>query len=82
MNNIVILRFSAITDVAIAAPLVRAYASENPNITFTVVSDPFMQPLFKSGKNLHFCPLSLDENLLSTHWRKPSILYAPCPLPA
>ena len=61
MNNIVILRFSAITDVAIAAPLVRAYASENPNITFTVVSDPFMQPLFKSGKNLHFCPLSLDE---------------------
>jgi|SRR5574344_345930 ADP-heptose:LPS heptosyltransferase len=61
MKHIIILRFSAITDVAIAAPLVRSYAFENPEISFTMVSDPFLRPLFKSTPNLSFFPVSITE---------------------
>lgn len=49
-------RFSAIGDIAIAAPLVRAYAAANPDIRFTMVSQPMMEPLFTGIENLSFFP--------------------------
>ena len=55
-KHIVIIRLSALGDVAIAAPLVRAYAEANPKVTFTMVSQPKMESLFGGIPNLHFIP--------------------------
>ncbi len=55
-KHILIFRFSAIGDIAIAAPLVRAYAIANPGINFTMVSQPMMEPLFTGIPNLRFFP--------------------------
>lgn len=56
IKHILLFRFSAIGDIAIAAPLVRAYAVANPGIRFTMVSQPFMEPLFTGVDNLFFFP--------------------------
>jgi len=55
-KHIILFRFSAIGDIAIAAPLVRAYAVANPDIRFTMVSQPMMEPLFTGIENLYFFP--------------------------
>lgn len=55
-RHIYITRFSAIGDIAISAPLVRAYAEANPDIEFTMVSQPMMKILFEGVDNLHFLP--------------------------
>ncbi|MDD2584915.1 MAG: hypothetical protein PHE99_08255, partial [Bacteroidales bacterium] len=59
-RHIVIFRFSALGDVAIAAPLVKAYAISNPSIKFTMVSRPMLEPLFKGVDNLLFYPAQLN----------------------
>lgn len=53
-RHILVLRFSAIGDVAIAAPLMREYAARNPDVRFTFVSNGRLKPLFEGVKNLHF----------------------------
>ena len=55
-KHILLFRFSAIGDIAIAAPLVRAYAKANPDIQFTMVSQPMMEALFTDVENLYFFP--------------------------
>jgi len=59
-RHIVIFRFSALGDVAIAAPLVKAYAIANPDIKFTMVSRPMLEPLFKGVDNVVFYPAKLN----------------------
>ncbi len=59
-QHIVIFRFSALGDVAIAAPLVKAYALANPNVKFTMVSRPMLEPLFNGVDNLVFYPALLN----------------------
>ncbi|MDR3094096.1 MAG: glycosyltransferase family 9 protein [Bacteroidales bacterium] len=44
--NVVILRFSAIGDVAMTVPVVDSLARAHPDDRFTVVSQPFLNPLF------------------------------------
>lgn len=61
MKHIAILRFSAITEIAIAAPLIRAYALANPDIRFTVVSIPFLRAFFDGIPNLGYLPLNVSE---------------------
>ena len=61
-RHIVILRFSVIGDVAIAAPLVRAYALANPDIQFTMVSQTFLSSMFEGIENLAFLPAEFKEN--------------------
>ena len=55
-KHIVIIRLSALGDVAIAAPLVRAYAEANPKVLFTMVSQPKLESLFGGIPNLRFMP--------------------------
>ncbi|MCK9305697.1 MAG: glycosyltransferase family 9 protein, partial [Bacteroidales bacterium] len=55
-KHIIIFRFSALGDVAIAAPVVRAAALSNPQHKFTMVSRPAMEPLFSGIPNLLFWP--------------------------
>ncbi|MDR1680920.1 MAG: glycosyltransferase family 9 protein [Prevotellaceae bacterium] len=58
-SNILIIRLSAIGDVAIAAVVVRQAAVRFPETTFTMVSQPLMQPLFAGLPNLRF--VGIDE---------------------
>jgi len=51
---LLILRFSALGDVAMTAPVVRAYAAAYPKILFTMVSSPLPAPLFQGISNLRF----------------------------
>lgn len=53
--KILIIRFSALGDVAMAAPIVKEYAVANPQDDITVLSQPFCAPLFDSlAPNVHF----------------------------
>jgi ADP-heptose:LPS heptosyltransferase len=56
-RHILILRFSAIGDIAIGAPLVRAYAEANPDVRFTMVSQSRLETLFSGIENLNFFPV-------------------------
>lgn len=55
MKNILLIRFSALGDVAMLAPVVREVARENGDTKFTVLSRPMCEPLFENiGENVHF----------------------------
>ncbi len=53
------MRLSAMGDVAMTVPVLRAFAQQYPEVQLTVVSRPFFQPLFKDIPNLHF--FAFDE---------------------
>jgi len=55
-DHILVLRFSALGDVAIASPLLKAYAAHNPGTKFTMVSLPMLEPLFEGTPNISFFP--------------------------
>ena len=55
-RHILIIRLSALGDVAISVPLIKEYARENPSIEFSVLSQKFIAPLFDGVSNLHFIP--------------------------
>lgn len=55
-RHILIIRLSALGDVAISVPLIKEYARENPSIEFSVLSQKFIAPLFDGVDNLHFIP--------------------------
>lgn len=61
-KHILIIRLSALGDVAISAPLIKEYASKNPDIKFTMVSVKLMEPFFKGVKNLHFVSINLKQD--------------------
>lgn len=55
MKKILLIRFSALGDVAMLAPVVREAAKANGNTEFTVLSRPMCEPLFDNlGENVHF----------------------------
>ncbi len=60
-RHILIIRLSALGDVAISAPLIREYALRNPDIKFTMVSQKLMEPFFKGIKNLRFVSVNLKQ---------------------
>lgn len=53
------MRLSAMGDVAMTVPVLRAFNAKYPNVIITVISNPFFQPLFKDIPNVHF--LSFDK---------------------
>lgn len=60
-RHILIIRLSALGDVAISAPLIREYAVKNPDIKFTMVSQKLMEPFFTGIKNLKFVSINLKH---------------------
>ncbi|MBR4650601.1 MAG: glycosyltransferase family 9 protein [Prevotella sp.] len=55
MKRILLIRFSALGDVAMLAPVVREVAKANPYVEFTVLSRPMCEPLFEGlGENVKF----------------------------
>ncbi len=54
MANILIIRFSAIGDVAMTVPMIDSLARQYPDDHYTVVSQPFLEPLFA------YCPQNVQ----------------------
>lgn len=57
--HILVLRFSALGDVAMIVPVLRVFFKTYPKVKVTFVSRPFVAPLFKEFEQLHFYPLAL-----------------------
>jgi ADP-heptose:LPS heptosyltransferase len=53
------MRLSAMGDVAMTVPVLRAFVSQNPEIKITVISRPFFKPLFDTIPNVTF--FAFDE---------------------
>ena len=50
------MRLSAMGDVAMTVPILRAFNTKYPNVKITVISTPFFQPLFNDLQNVSFLP--------------------------
>ena len=61
MPAVLILRFSAMGDVAIAASVMREVAAKNPNIRFTFATRTFFAPFFDDIPNLEIFPIDFKE---------------------
>ena len=55
MKHILVIRFSALGDVAMLAPVLRLVAAQHRDCHYTVLSQPFCEPLFDDcGENVSF----------------------------
>ena len=59
IQHIAVMRLSAMGDVAMTVPVLRAFANQYPDVKITVVSRPFFKPFFEGIPNLSF--FSFDE---------------------
>ncbi len=55
-SSVLLLRFSAMGDVAMTAAAVREFAAAHPQQEFTMVSRPLFAPLFTGTANISFIP--------------------------
>ncbi len=54
IQHIAVIRLSAMGDVAMIVPVIRAFVEQNPNVKITVVSRPFFKPFFNGIPNVNF----------------------------
>ena len=59
IKHIAVMRLSAMGDVAMTVPVLRAFVSQHPDVKITVVSRPFFKPFFEGIPNLSF--FAFDE---------------------
>lgn len=55
-KRLLVIRLSALGDVAILEPILRVRASANPDVTFYLAAPPLLEPLFKDLDNVVFVP--------------------------
>jgi len=60
-KHILVVRLSAMGDVAMTVPVIRALVSQNTGIKVTVVSRPFLKALFAQIPNVDFFPADVDK---------------------
>lgn len=60
-RHILVIRLSAMGDVAMTVPVIRALVSQNEGIKITLVSRPFLKPLFNQIPNVDFFPADVDK---------------------
>lgn len=60
IQHIAVIRLSAMGDVAMAVPVIRAFVSQNPGVKITMVSRPFFKPFFNGIPNVDF--FAVDVN--------------------
>jgi ADP-heptose:LPS heptosyltransferase len=53
-KHILVIRLSAMGDVAMSVPILRAFVKQNPTIKVTVLSKAFFRPLFENIENVDF----------------------------
>ena len=59
IKHITVMRLSAMGDVAMTVPVLRAFVNQHPEVKITVVSRPFFKPFFDSIPNVSF--FAFDE---------------------
>ena len=64
-KHILIFRLSAMGDVAMTVPVIRALVDQHPEVKVTVVSRPFFKPFFENLPNVSFFGIDLNpDNVL------------------
>lgn len=61
LKHIVILRLSAMGDVAMTVPVIRALIEQHPDVRVTVVSRPFFKPFFNGIDRLSFFSVDVKK---------------------
>lgn len=61
MKHILVFRLSAMGDVAMTIPVLRAVTAQNPDVRITVVSRPFFKPFFEGIERVDFFGVDLKE---------------------
>lgn len=60
-EHILIIRLSAMGDVAMTVPVIRALVEQHPEVKISVVSRPFFQPFFEDISNVNFFGVDLEK---------------------
>lgn len=58
--HLLLIRFSALGDVAMTVPVIRCLYKTYPNLTITFVSRSFVAPLFREFNNFNFYPTDFE----------------------
>ncbi len=61
INHIIVFRLSAMGDVAMTVPVIRAFVKQFPAVKITVVSRPFFEPFFAEIPNVNFFAIDLKK---------------------
>lgn len=61
IQHIAVIRLSAMGDVAMTVPVIRALVAQYPHLQVTVVSRPFFKAFFEGIPNLHFFEVDLKQ---------------------
>lgn len=60
-KKLLALRFSALGDVTMIAPVLEEFMNQNPDVEVYVASRPFMGTIFKSNPRIKFIPIDLNN---------------------
>lgn len=60
IGNILVIRLSALGDVAMLIPVLRVFEATYPEVKITVLSKPFHKPLFDEFQNVIFFPAEVN----------------------
>ena len=60
-NHILVIRLSAMGDVAMTVPVLRAFSQQYPNIQITVLTREFFTPFFRDLPNISIFPIDVKE---------------------
>lgn len=61
IQHIAVIRMSAMGDVAMTVPVIRAFVEQNPEVKITVVSRPFFKPFFNGIPNVNFFAVDVKK---------------------
>ena len=61
-KHILVIRLSAMGDVAMTVPVLRAMTQQYPDVKLTVLTRPFFAPFFRDINNVDVFPIDLNEN--------------------
>jgi ADP-heptose:LPS heptosyltransferase len=61
IKHILVIRLSAMGDVAMTVPVLKALVLQHPQVTITVLSRPFFKPFFDSIPNVYFFAIDLEK---------------------
>lgn len=67
MKHVLVIRLSALGDVALMVPVLERYAAGNPDVTFTVAAPPMLQPLFDGMPNVRFLGLKKKQSFVKIY---------------
>ena len=60
-KHILVIRLSAMGDVAMTVPVLKAFSIQHPEVKITVVTRPFFKPFFRDIKNINFFDVDVKK---------------------